>query len=65
LKNLAVVDASKLLAKGGLVINIKLLDSPYCMSGFLLEEVGDAEKTKLELNMRANYTIDNVYLGVV
>ena len=59
------MDASKLLAKGGLVINIKLLDSPYCMSGFLLEEVGDVEKTKLELNMRANYTIDNIYMGVV
>ncbi len=67
LKNLAVVDTDKLLAKGGLLINIKLLDSAYCMSGYLLEAVS-AEAgvlNKLELDARADYTIDNIYLGVV
>lgn len=67
LAKFSLVDAEKLLAKGGLIINLKLLDSPYCMSGFLLEStcavVGVA--TVLELGVRANYSIDNIYLGVV
>ena len=64
---MAVVDAEKLLARGGLVISVKLLDSSYCMSGYLLEaESGIAGiLTKLELNSRANYSISNIYMGIV
>ncbi len=37
------------------------------MSGFLLEKTSDVvgTLTLLELNTRANYSIDNIYLGVV
>jgi len=67
LAKFSLVDAEKLLARGGLIINLKLLDSAYCMSGFLLESVSAVVGvlTLLELNSRANYTIDNIYLGVV
>ena len=67
LAKFSLVDAEKLLARGGLIINLKLLDSPYCMSGFLLEKTSDVVGvlTLLELNTRANYNIDNIYLAVV
>jgi hypothetical protein len=67
LAKFSLVDAEKLLAKSGLIINLKLLDSAYCMSGFLLEAVSAVagHKALLELGTRANYTIDNIYLGVV
>lgn len=67
LAKFSLIDAEKLLAKGGLIINLKLLDSAYCMSGFLLESTSAvvAFNTLLELGTRANYSIDNIYLGVV
>ena len=65
LKNLSLVDATKLLAKGGLVITIRLLESDYCMNGFNAPAAPTSSPTLFELRTRAEYYISNCYLGVV
>ncbi len=65
LKNLSLVDTQKLLTGNGLVINVRVLEPEYCMSGFLLEGVNSGALTTLETLGSKQYDIFNMYLAVV